>query len=441
MFGGKKSKRATQADPHKWDDLSHANRQARPSLPNRLQKSLEWWGKSHLFEGGTGYRESDPKVYRFAAKTLDAAGYSFLQIARDSSGKAVTDQYGGLVDPHTKKRSFAIEPLFTRDGVGGHEQRKHRNDGLSFEGTTFPDLVVQKRDHKVAVELKVPKPYGFSAPEQALKTLVEGGEVGKSDPFFQKEFGRRKAIMGDGYEQRLLVDLNTSGLSKKDALAYFKQQASENGDKFAFDTLQFIHRKGGKLRLSSTYNAADGFASKQKESSFNVHKTETGFASFFKAATPSTPSHLPLPGTSAPPRDASPGLVPMQPLTHSPVVPQTAPDQEIEKKRKRADSAASHDNPPSSPPRTPPLPSISNLSTAPTPQLASPQFPQIPVPSPTLPPPLSPTSERRPTKQAKVEAPQPPPTKIDRRTKAGKLQAAADSMKGSKPLSSFFGKK
>lgn len=447
MFGGKKTgKSATQADPHKWDDLSSSERRNQPSLPNRLQKSLDWWGKSEHFKSGAGYRETDPKVYRFAAKTLDAAGYSFLQITRNADNKSVSGQYGGLVDESSKKRSFAIEPLFTQQGVGGHEQKRHRAESLSFKGTTFPDLVVQKRDQKpVAVELKVPKTYGSASPGQALKDLVQNGEVG-SDPFFQREFSGRKRIMGDAYEQRLLVDLNTSGLSKKDALAYFKKEAQENGDKFAFDTLQFIHRKGGQVHLSSAYNAADGFASKNKEPTLNVNKAQTPFSSFFappSATTSTSSSHPPQPGTSAPPRDTPPVLSPMHQASQSSNAPQVDLDGP-EKKRKRADSVSSHDSSPPSSPRTPPPQphSFSSPSTAPTPLVASPLFPPLAVPSPTPQQLPSTATERRPTKQAKVEAPQPPAKKLDRRTNAGKLQAAAEGLKGKvKPISSFFGNK
>ncbi|HEY9131274.1 MAG TPA: hypothetical protein VIM98_05915 [Dyella sp.] len=373
-----KAKSGGSAQERTWGELGKAQRQQNSALPNRLELSLDWWAKQPQFQAEKNYAERDPHVYRFAAKALDAAGYQFLQIDRAHGQRNVVDRYGGLVDPKSRKRSFAIEPGYRQGQLTGQEQRAHQGN---FVDTTFPDLVVKKpsSDRPIGIELKVAKRYGYDAPSQSLKNLFEG-TYGGADKYFQGEFHRRTTVTPT-HERRLLVDVNTSGLSKREALEYFRVEHGSHGDQFHFDSLQFIHRKKGNLKLSSAYQTADGFSKsgKIREGGFNSSRSSLvgrgSIANAFAQVAPrqSAPAQLPAPlvtntTTSTTPSLQLPPLTPgsFQALATPPgaFTPPSLNDSS-DRKRKRASSSGSQDSAPSTPVQQPQAPTSPRLDSGP----------------------------------------------------------------------------
>ncbi|HEY9131275.1 MAG TPA: hypothetical protein VIM98_05920 [Dyella sp.] len=433
-----------------WDRLGSEKRKENSKLPNRLQKPLNWWGEQQRFASGAEYQESDPKVYRFAAKVLDAAGYEFLQVQRSEGGeKRVAYRFGGLVDD-AKKRSFAIEPAFSHRGPTGQEQRSVRAEVAKakalaeesgqdpsraaaevWHGKTFPDLVVRKGDRSrpIDVELKVPKPYGNSAPIQGLKDLFEGNLGG--DRFFGKEFAGRNAIAQGQHEQRLLIDLNASNLSKKDALKYFRSAHEEHGGAFKFESLQFIHREDGQLKLSAAYQTKDGFskAGKIRETDFHPERDRSGptMAEFFNPGPARRNSSVQPVAPSLP--DAVPSLAPRSPdvpVHRASSPPRVQEDASPPTRKRGATTPASQDLlPRQHAPQFAPILPPSHQGTPPSVPGA---FPVLQAPSRVPGPDESALKKQRP------EAP-----KLDGRTSAGKLQKASQ-VKGVQSVANFFGK-
>lgn len=433
-----------------WDRLSSEKRKENSRLPNRLQKPLNWWGEQERFASGKEYQESDPKVYRFAAKALDAAGYEFLQVQRGDGGeKRVGYQFGGLVDG-AKKRSFAIEPAFTHEGPTGREQRTVRAEAdrvgaaatqsgrdprkavaQVWQGKTFPDLVVRKGEgaRPVDVELKVPKPYGNSAPIQGLVDLFEGNHGG--DRFFNREFSNRNAIAQGRHEQRLLIDLNASNVSKKAALKYFRAAHEEHGEAFKFESLQFIHREDGQVKLSAAYQTKDGFskAGKAREASFHPERDRSGpsMAEFFNPAPARRNSSVQPLVQSLP--DAPPSLAPRSPdapVHRAPSSPQVPQDASPPTRKRGATTPASQDLLPQ--PQAPQFAPIVPPSHHGSPSSVPSTFPVLQAS------PRAPGPDESALKRARPEAP-----KVDLRTNAGKLQQASKA-KGMQSVAKFFGK-
>ncbi|HEX7814583.1 hypothetical protein [Dyella sp.] len=324
---GSQAKKEDPGNPsYTWSELGSEFREQDKSLPNRLQLSSIWWanncGLQRRYDRNIDYKESDKGVYRMTARLLDAAGYDFLQVARipndsDDSSKAkpgVVPEYGGLVHEKSKKRSFAIEPEFQaaktsnvsagefhKGDLTGREQKavreatKEQNDkekGAYFADKTYPDLVVKRGGSKIAIDLKIATRYDNDTAEAAFKKMFavkasdeKPGDV-KVGPF-EREFSRRRAIMGDDYTQRLLIDLHATEMDRVKALEHLKGLAEAHRDRLHFDEVQFVDYKGHTLELSDIYLTKDGFKSSRQESSIaldkhSASKGQTSINSFFQ---------------------------------------------------------------------------------------------------------------------------------------------------------------